>query len=238
MAVELARYLAEQLARLPDNHPDRRLLTGLAEVVSAYASQVPDARIVLTPGEEPGLTYQSEPANQGALEAGEKAAQRSPVGKDSQAARQGGLSGVSGAQQQETGEPTTGTTAAAPEKQRRVNLTGMVAAVPDFRTSPKGTRVGHFPLATHPTTETTTYYEVYAFNKAGKPWADRLQALGLSRGQAVEVMGYEHQVSETRRDGRPKPNHVYVAAPVKRKKPPENGGNASLLSLRRNSVKP
>ncbi len=101
------------------------------------------------------------------------------------------------------------------ERQPRIRLQGRVVVTPDFRTTSRGIRRGHFPLATHPDADTTVFYDVYAFNKPGRPLADRLQELKLQRGQQVEVIGYDHPVDGTTKDGRPKPHHVYAAAPIK-----------------------
>src|SRR5579885_3602180 len=43
----------------------------------------------------------------------------------------------------------------------RRTVRGRVAAPPDFKTLPRGSRRGHFPLAEHPDTETTIYWDVY-----------------------------------------------------------------------------
>lgn len=48
MAIELQRFLTDQLARLPADHPDRRFLAGLASTVTAYTERPETAAAVVT----------------------------------------------------------------------------------------------------------------------------------------------------------------------------------------------
>mgnify|MGYP001182391133 CR=1 FL=1 len=48
MAAELGKFLSDQLARLPHDHPDRRFLEGLAASVAAYGDRI--VAEVATPG--------------------------------------------------------------------------------------------------------------------------------------------------------------------------------------------
>lgn len=73
------------------------------------------------------------------------------------------------------------------EQRERVHLVGNVGAAPSFRTTPRGRFIVQFPLGVHEA-ESTSWYTVLAFDERGK----RLREKGLSRGQAVEVIGYPH----------------------------------------------
>jgi hypothetical protein len=110
-------------------------------------------------------------------------------------------------------EATAEAAAPTPEQERN-RYFGRVAAKPDFQRLPRGGRRGHFPLATHPSADETVYYDVYTWNKPGKPWTDRLEQLNLQRGQAVEVIGYEHDGGR-KKDGTPRPTQIYAGAPIK-----------------------
>ena len=57
MAVELGRFLADQLTILPDTHPDRRFLTGLHAAVTAYTEREPP----VDPPETPALAADHAP---------------------------------------------------------------------------------------------------------------------------------------------------------------------------------
>jgi hypothetical protein len=77
-------------------------------------------------------------------------------------------------------------------EQERVSLSGRVGSDPTFRTTPKGTLVGRFPLAVHGEDSSTTWYPVLAFNQR----AERLRD-SVHKGEAVRVVGYVHE-RETR----------------------------------------
>jgi hypothetical protein len=84
-------------------------------------------------------------------------------------------------------------------EQERVSLLGRVGADPTFRTTPKGTLVGRFPLAVHGEGNSTTWYPVLAFNQR----AERLKE-GVHKGEAVRVVGYVHEREIKTRDGEPR----------------------------------
>jgi hypothetical protein len=95
-------------------------------------------------------------------------------------------------------QPTTNETVSAQE-QRRLQLAGRVGADPVFRTTPKGTLVGRFPLAIHNPDNTTTWHQVLAFNAR----AERLKD-AIHKGDAVRVVGYMHEREGKGRDGQPR----------------------------------
>jgi hypothetical protein len=102
------------------------------------------------------------------------------------------------------------------EKQPYVTLTGRVAALPTFRTTPKSQQlVARFPLAVHEAQDgevVTTYHTVLAFG----PRAEKVRA-SLVLGEEVQVMGYRHE--GTTKAGKPKVEY-YLAA-LRRPKPPQ-----------------
>jgi hypothetical protein len=84
-------------------------------------------------------------------------------------------------------------------EQVRLNLTGRVGADPSFRTTPKGTLVGRFPLAIHNPDNTTNWEQVLTFNARAEKLKDTLH-----KGDAVQVVGYMHERKGKGRDGQPK----------------------------------
>ena len=153
MAVELGHFIADQLARLPENHPDRAFIAGLGTVVGAYTEAVPTEDL--------------------------------PVA-------------AAGAPTEAAAEPAPTAPAATDEErtpaQDRVRVNGRLGAAPAFRETPKSKqRVATFPLAERDDAGQTTWHRVVAFNKPGRPLADKVEQLGLAKGSAVEVVGYRHE---------------------------------------------
>jgi single-stranded DNA-binding protein len=83
----------------------------------------------------------------------------------------------------------------AAERRPRLTLSGRVGANPTVRTTPTGTRIARFPLAVREQA-TTTWHQILAFNAR----AEQVQA-SVSKGDAVEVIGYPHEREQRRRDG-------------------------------------
>jgi hypothetical protein len=145
MATELGKFFSDQLARLPQDHPDRRFLEGLATSVAAYNERT-------TPGVTPT-------------------------------------------------EPTERPVSTERETQERVRFSGRLGAPPVFRTTAKGRFVARLAVAERMEgEEKPTWHTVFAFDERAR----RLQAKGLSRGAAVEVIGYEHVRTGKTREGKPK----------------------------------
>jgi hypothetical protein len=85
------------------------------------------------------------------------------------------------------------------QEQLRLHLAGRVGADPVFRTTPKGTLVGRFPLAIHNPDNTTTWQQVLAFNARAEKLRDTIH-----KGDAVQVVGYVHEREGKGRDGQPR----------------------------------
>jgi hypothetical protein len=116
---------------------------------------------------------------------------------------------------EEIAAQTTPPTTETRTKQPAVTLTGRVAALPSFRTTPKsGQLVARFPLAVHEAKGgevVTTYHQVIAFGAR----AEKLRE-SLALGEEVQVMGYRHE--GTTKGG--KPTVEYYLAALRRPKPP------------------
>ncbi|HLZ25387.1 MAG TPA: single-stranded DNA-binding protein [Ktedonobacterales bacterium] len=187
MAVELHRYLSDLLEGLPAHHPDRRYLEGLQETNAGYLDQtrLPD---------DPDRTAVSAPPARSA------------------AADPGAIDHIE--------PPAENAAAAAPEppstpEQERVHLHGRVGQPPRFRTTPKGTRIGSFPLAVRGDDDSTVWWQVLAFNGPHRPLADRLAQLNLAKGQAAEVVGFDHTRERSGRDGQPRVERQVYAVAIK-----------------------
>jgi hypothetical protein len=196
MAAEFEPILSEYLARLPDG-PDRRFLTGLQQTVQAYVEQhaasTPQLAGVIDAVQAPWQPTES------AMAAPASPTEPAPAHEE----------------QQEADAPLPVEAAEEP-KQWRVHLRGRLGAKPLYKALPRGGRRGYFPLYEHPpeNPDAAVRYDIYTFNKPGKPYTDRLEALKLGRGDFAEVIGYA-RAGGANRDGTPKPTLVYAAAPVK-----------------------
>ncbi|HLZ28549.1 MAG TPA: single-stranded DNA-binding protein [Chloroflexota bacterium] len=138
MAAELERFIADQLARLPTDHPDRRFLAGLRQAASAYAEHPPPdpiAAAVDTPLVESG-TATATPTI-----VPEQPPPPVPAMADPEA---DGLGQV---------------------EQERVTLTGRMGARVRYSTTPRGVRRAEFNLAVHADDDATTWHRVLAFRK-------------------------------------------------------------------------
>jgi hypothetical protein len=96
-------------------------------------------------------------------------------------------------------------------EQERVQLSGRVGADPTFRTTPKGTLIGRFPLAVRNADDSTTWFPVLAFNQR----AERLKDV-VERGAPVNVVGYVHEREGRTRDGKPRMVQEVYAVTVTR----------------------
>ncbi len=80
---------------------------------------------------------------------------------------------------------------AAPEsrEQERVTLTGRLGQHPRIRTTSKGTLIAQFPLGVKDAADLTktTWHQVVAFQQRAEQVRDT-----LTKGDAVEVIGYRH----------------------------------------------
>ena len=97
-------------------------------------------------------------------------------------------------------------------EQERLSLMGRVGAEPAFRTTPKGTLVARFPLAVHNPDNSTTWHQVLAFNQQ----AEKLKE-SVTKGEAVQVVGYMHTREGRGRDGQPRTIRELYAATVTRR---------------------
>ena len=87
-------------------------------------------------------------------------------------------------------------TAEEEAKPSRVTLAGRLGQTPRFRTTPKGTLVATFPLGVRGDDDKTVWHQIVAFDKR----AERVRE-SLKRGDAVELVGYEHERRLRRRNG-------------------------------------
>ena len=108
-----------------------------------------------------------------------------------------------------TPEPT-----AKPEQQRIV-LSGRVGRAPVFGTTPSGKPKATFPLATHPTPETTEWKRIVAFQER----AERLRGR-LAKGDEVEVIGYARVRQVPTKAGGTRPVEEIYATVVRTPKQP------------------
>lgn len=65
-------------------------------------------------------------------------------------------------------------------EQERLSLTGRVGADPTFRTTPKGTLIGRFPLAVHQPDNSTIWWPVLALNARAEKLRDALRRANRS----------------------------------------------------------
>jgi hypothetical protein len=111
---------------------------------------------------------------------------------------------------QQTHSPKAGN---AETKEARVELTGRLGRVPTFRTTPKGTLVGKFPLAVHLEDGQTTWHTVLAFGPRAQKLEQRVSAGELPKGREVEVIGYAHTREQQGQNGKTRiVREVYAAA--------------------------
>ena len=109
--------------------------------------------------------------------------------------------------------PVPAEPATRPE-QRRVTLTGRVGRAPRFDTTPRGDPRAVFPLATHPTPETTEWVRVVAVRER----AEKLRA--LTKGAEIEVIGYQQTKHRRTKDGQLTPYQEVTVVVVRTPKPP------------------
>lgn len=113
----------------------------------------------------------------------------------------------------------TGRTAGTPEHDQapRVQLTGRLGRDPSFRTSPRGTLIGRFPLAVHRDDGTTVWRSVLAFGSRAEQLQHRSDAGELTKGQEVSLIGYQHTREQPTRDGHTKKvTEIYAVAVTRR----------------------
>ena len=95
-----------------------------------------------------------------------------------------------------------------PPEKRRVVLTGRVGATPAFRTTPKGQTIAQFPLGVHPAPDVTEWHTILAFGER----AEQLRGT-LTKGEPVEVIGYQHERTIKSRNGQTKlVTEIYATA--------------------------
>lgn len=96
--------------------------------------------------------------------------------------------------------------------QERVSLAGRLGTAPSFRATRSGRTVARFPMATRDEEHHTTWHTVVAFGER----AEGLRG-ALSKGQALEVIGYWHDREVRIRGGRLKVvRELYAAAVIPR----------------------
>lgn len=95
----------------------------------------------------------------------------------------------------------------------RVTLVGRIGYTPKFRETSKGTLVGTFALAVHPEPGVTTWHKIVVFGER----AQKMRDGALSKGDEVEVIGYEHTKTCTdAKTGQEKQEVELYAAVVKK----------------------
>ena len=96
--------------------------------------------------------------------------------------------------------------ALAEAKDERLQLRGRAGTEPVFRSTRNGIAIARFPLAVRDGAGETSWHTVVAFGDR----AERLRG-SLSRGQAVEVIGYLHErEARTRNGGRRRVQELYA----------------------------
>lgn len=102
-------------------------------------------------------------------------------------------------------------------EQPRLQLTGRLGRDPSFRTSPRGTFIGRFPLAVHQQDGTTSWHTILAFGERAKQLQHRAEAGELTKGQEVSLVGYQHTRTQPTRDGESKTvTEIYAVAVTRR----------------------
>lgn len=105
----------------------------------------------------------------------------------------------------------------AREEAERVKLTGRLGRAPTFRTSPRGTLVGRFPLAVHREDGTTVWHSILAFGSRTEQLRTRAAAGDLAKGREVDIVGYPHTRQVPGKDGSIRTvTEIHAAAMVKR----------------------
>ncbi len=100
-------------------------------------------------------------------------------------------------------------TAEHAEKQR-VKLLGRVGREPVFRTTRNDVLIARFPVAVREDDDSTTWHQVLAFNERAKKLAGT-----LTKGQMVEIVGYQHERKTKTTDGKTKTVQEVYAAVIK-----------------------
>jgi single-stranded DNA-binding protein len=196
MAIELERFLSDQLDHLPPQHPDRRFLEGLQEALAGYIEQTgslppatTDRAPAETPPDDPALPEQASPS--------------AAVATDVTMLYDAGASA-------EPGAPTE-LAQAEQEERQRVVLRGRLGQRVRFSTTKNGVRRAEFNLAEAADEAHTTWHTVLAFRHV----AERLEQAAPRKGQYAEVIGYRHTEERTTKDGQPKTVERVIAAHIR-----------------------
>ena len=98
------------------------------------------------------------------------------------------------------------------ERQPRVKITGRLGADPHYEQSGKSGLIARFPLAEQTTEEQASWHRVYSTGTR----AERVQALGLGKGDKVKVDGYRQEREYRKKDGSTVKQEVVFAVHVKK----------------------
>ena len=94
----------------------------------------------------------------------------------------------------------------------RVSLVGRLGSAPRFRTTQQDLLIGRFPLAVHHDDASTTWHPIVVFGER----AAALQGDELTKGELVNVVGYEHERTWTDKKGDEKTELQIYAAVIAR----------------------
>ena len=192
MAIELERFLADQLARLPETHPDKPFLAAQKALVAAYlVHNDPNIRVTPSPASE------SLPEALLVTETTEQTVTTAPVTLYRATVAEPVAPAVEG-----RGEQT--------ERERLV-LRGRMGKRVRYSTTPRGVRRAEFNLATAVDEETTAWHTVLAFRER----AERLEAANPQKGQYLEIIGYRDVVERKDAHGNPKQIERIIAAHIR-----------------------
>lgn len=98
------------------------------------------------------------------------------------------------------------------ERQPRVKFTGRLGADPHYEQSQRSGLVTRFPVAENTEDQQTVWHRVYSTGKS----AERIQRTNLSKGDKVNVDGYQQQRPRRMQDGSTQPQEVVFAINVKK----------------------
>jgi primosomal replication protein N len=122
-------------------------------------------------------------------------------------------------EQQEAGKPDengqTPPSTTAESEEERVQLTGRLGRTPTFRTTPRGTFIGKFPLAVHLEDGQAKWHTILAFGERAQKLEQKVTAGEVVKGREVEVIGYPHTREKQSKNGKTRVVREVYAAVVK-----------------------
>jgi hypothetical protein len=193
MASELEHFLADQLAHLPENHPDRAFLTAQKALTDAFL----DRRVPTINSTDRALS--------------EDLAEAPPAGVLPESAAPTASTDLYLAG--DSSEPVTVADVVQTEQaeRERVVLKGRIGKRVRYSTTPRGVRRAEFNLATAVDEETTAWHTILAFRDR----AERLEQANPQKGQYLEVIGYRDTIDRKDNHGNAKQVERIIAAHIR-----------------------